>query len=91
MLAELQNEINHLLFLYFTAIGVIQRDCKEEHTKEVVIPELVKNIKECRARICSMLDNQPKVEPEIPDNLEDDTAYLEDWIAFISKGCSILQ
>lgn len=52
---SLQCEINHLLFLYYTSIGVIQRDYAAS-TIDTSIDALVSEIAACRARIESYLN-----------------------------------
>lgn len=54
-ITELQNEANHLLFLYFTSVGVLQRDadCTDIGSR---MSELCREIGECRRRICRHME-----------------------------------
>ncbi|WUR02639.1 uncharacterized protein VNE69_02161 [Vairimorpha necatrix] len=56
---SLQVEINHLVFLYFTSLGVLQRDSMSENIKETMT-DLQVELKKCIERINNFLkeDNQ---------------------------------
>ena len=54
-ITDLQNEANHLLFLYFTSVGVIQRDAGTAGVHDRM-DELRREISECRGRILGLLD-----------------------------------
>lgn len=59
MILDLQKKINHLLYCYFTAVGVIQRDCYDDevyNTMDVLIQE----IKATRKAIDDHLNETPE-------------------------------
>lgn len=50
IITHLQNEINHLVFLYFTSIGVLQRDYNSPDIKKIMA-DLQDEINLCFKRI----------------------------------------
>ncbi|KAI4293228.1 hypothetical protein PAPHI01_2502 [Pancytospora philotis] len=83
----LQNEINHLLFLYFTAVGVIQRDA---HLLAVHkhIDSLVDEIARCKERIDALLETSAAEEslPEdFAETIEQGRSFVEDGRCFIDR------
>ena len=81
----LQAEINHLLFLYFTSVGSIQRDAGTPEN-ERGMRELVREIAECRARIRRILEP----EPGAPAALDDYAAVIEQGKAYIADGMAFI-
>lgn len=84
MITALQHEFKHLLYLKYTAIGVIQRDFNQETISET-IKELAKNVTECKKRIETILQKEENAE-EFEDETKpsmDYAEYLDDWRTFI--------
>lgn len=86
-ITELQNEANHLLFLYFTSIGVIQRDANSDDIEDK-IHELRREIEECRERMLKyMEENVEKV--KLRDDYEDIVAegkkFVRDGFCFLDR------
>ncbi|TBU11963.1 hypothetical protein CWI38_0962p0020 [Hamiltosporidium tvaerminnensis] len=85
MLNDLQNEVNQLLFLYFTTIGF----------KENVLPELLKNITECKQRIDEILEIKPCMDNEnyentkfyvdIRETVNKAKCFVNDGLEFLNK------
>ncbi|KAM0680979.1 hypothetical protein GINT2_000761 [Glugoides intestinalis] len=77
-LHEFQKEINNLLLLYYTSIGVIQRDCDNEDIKDTM-KILSEDIKQCRKRLKAFLDeNEDNV--KILENYEDIVMRCKNFI-----------
>lgn len=87
-LSSFQNEVNHLLFLYFTSIGVIQRDAENEDI-EIQMEALLNEILKCKNTLYNFL-NDPTIKPmehntdkdEILDNAK---RFIEDGLCLIDK------
>ena len=86
---DLRNETNHLLYLYFNSIGVIQRDYSKEDILEQV-DAMCKDIRSCQRRIYEILDKingeyieQAACETQYNCNLQDGLEFV-DWI--IGRG-----
>ena len=86
-LQELQNEINHLLFLYYTSIGSIQRDAMDpgvEQSMEDLATEFIR----CKERIDGCLDDGEDL-PAMPDDfqrvIEEGKAFMSDGLCFIDE------
>jgi hypothetical protein len=73
-ISELQNEVNHLLFLYFTSVGVIQRDANEPDIREKM-KDLVGEIRACKERIRMYMEED-----------EEDAVLCEDYEEVIAEG-----
>lgn len=73
-ITDLQNEINHLLFLYFTSIGVIQRDAGTAGVHDRM-EELRREIEECRRRVARLMDAE-----------EADASLCEDYREVAASG-----
>ena len=84
-LTSLQCEVNHLLFLYYTSIGVLQRDYNDP-TLDQSMDELLKEIVECKRRIDRYFSDGCHVENvsnDLKSVLEAGKIYREDALAFI--------
>lgn len=84
-LSSFQNEVNHLIFLYFTAIGVIQRDANKENIQaemDALLAEIVK----CRTSLYLYLD---KLDSDQVPSLEHES-IIEDARAFIDDGLHLI-
>jgi hypothetical protein len=82
---DLQNEINHLLFLYFTSIGVIQRDYDSAEINKTM-DELIIEIRNCKDRIDLYLDSDvedKKLPQDFNSRLNAARAFVEDGFSFI--------
>ncbi|KAI5169814.1 hypothetical protein PAEPH01_1019 [Pancytospora epiphaga] len=86
-LGKLQVEVNHLLFLYFTSIGSIQRDAGEADI-ENRMGELIEEIKKCKSRIDALLAENVSKEV-LPDDfyevIENGKVFVDDGLYFINK------
>lgn len=86
-LSDFQNEVNHLLFLYFTSIGVIQRDSdKESINKEMEM--LVEEIAHCKNKIDRYLDGEReylKLPEDYKKQISKAKQYFKDGMEFIDK------
>lgn len=86
-LSSFQNEVNHLLFLYFTAIGVIQRDINNEHI-QAEMDALLAEIKRCKDSLYSYLDGSitdPEPFLDHGDVIEDARAFIDDGLSLIDR------
>lgn len=87
LVTELQNEINHLVFLYFTSIGVLQRDSKHEEVSQN-IEDLQVELRECFRRILKILNDEEEKET-IHKNSEEiirkSKQYLDEGYAFLDS------
>jgi len=82
---ELQNEVNHLVFMYFTSIGVVQRDAGEDdiHTK---MNDLTDEIRRCRERIGELMH-----EDMAKEHIRDDyNKIIAEGREFIKDGMCFL-
>ena len=77
-ITNLQNEINHLVFLYFTSIGVLQRDCHLETAQEIRL-NLQKEIQDCLNRVNNILEDDDTIE-YLKDNSEDVLKYSKEYL-----------
>lgn len=87
-LTSFQNEVNHLIFLYFTAIGVIQRDASKENIQEEM-DALLAEIRRCRATLYLYLDDTgPDQAPplEYKVTIEEARAFIDDGLRLIDKA-----
>jgi hypothetical protein len=87
LVTELQNEINHLVFLYFTSIGVLQRDSKHEEVSQN-IRDLQAELRECFKRILTILEDDEKIEMLHKDSEEiiaKSKQYLDEGFAFLDS------
>ncbi|KAM0685791.1 hypothetical protein COBT_002995 [Conglomerata obtusa] len=87
MITELQHEFNQLLFLEFTALGVIQRDFDAPDIMNT-IAELAQNINDCKKKISALIeqiDENPVYEKNLDIDVERYQVYLDDWLAFIDE------
>lgn len=86
-LGELQAEINHLLFLYFTSVGSIQRDASNADIGNS-LNELTGEIERCKARINRLLSEEPATRT-LPDDfygiIEEGKAFVDDGLYFINR------
>ncbi|KMV66017.1 hypothetical protein M970_061170 [Encephalitozoon cuniculi EcunIII-L] len=86
-ITDLQNEINHLLFLYFTSIGVIQRDAgsSDVHDK---MEELKREIDDCRKRITRLMDSE-EADAELCSDYREVIAegkeFVKDGLSFLDR------
>ncbi|KAI5149653.1 hypothetical protein ENBRE01_1035 [Enteropsectra breve] len=85
---DLQMEINHLMFLYYTIIGVIQRD-SSTGTVYSSIEELCDEIVKCKERLDTLLQDNRETQ-SMPDLgvdkiLKDAKEFLKNGTAFIDK------
>ncbi|KAM0672116.1 hypothetical protein CWI42_070240 [Ordospora colligata] len=82
---ELQNEINHLVFMYFTSIGVIQRDSGQSDIC-VKMNDLIGEIRRCREKIRELMCEHT-VEEHIRDDyskiIADGKDFVEDGMCFL--------
>lgn len=92
MFTKLRNEVNHLLYLYFNSVGVIQRDYDREGI-ETQVQEMCSEIRSSKDRIYSHLDKllrktaEPSAVEDVPDRtvLEDGLEFV-DWCIRSSLG-----
>lgn len=89
MFMDLRNETNHLLYLYFNSIGVMQRDYGNEDILEQV-DTMCKEIRSCQKRINDILDSvvcentvDTMCEPQSNCVLQDGIEFVN-WI--VSRG-----
>lgn len=86
-LSELQTEVNHLLFLYFTSVGSIQRDVSNANIGDS-LSGLVEEIKRCKTRINLLLSEEPAT-TALPDDfygiIEEGKAFVDDGLHFINQ------
>lgn len=86
-LHALQNEINHLLFLYFTSVGSIQRDASLPSVNKSM-NDLVEEIVKCKKRIDRLLDDRGALK-SLPDDFEEvvneGKEFISDGLYFIDK------
>lgn len=91
MFMEIRSEINHLLYLYFNSIGVIQRDCAKDSI-HAQIEEMAAEIKTCAKRICGTLDAASCAQKKDADapadkqTLGDGLAFVDWWVAQCRAG-----
>lgn len=86
-LHELQNEINKLLFHYYNTIGLIQRDCINENVDEL-LEALRKDLKDCKTRLDSMLDdgnNEVELLSDLQEIIRESENFIEDGKYIIDK------
>lgn len=87
-LEALQNEINMLMYLYFTAIGVIQRDVDSEDI-ENIMKSLVEEIKGCKLSLDRILSetNHPIIQENKNKEsiIEEAKIFISDGLFFIDK------
>lgn len=86
-LSSFQNEVNHLLFLYFTAIGVIQRDI-DKGDIQAEMDALLAEIKRCRDSLHSYLDDlhaDQELCLEHKDIVEEARAFVDDGLCLIDR------
>jgi len=87
-LQALQNEINHLVYLYFTTIGVIQRDVDKDDIGSTM-ESLFDEIKSCRANLDRLLECtafQPKEENKDKEKIiREAKDFIEDGLYFIDR------
>lgn len=86
-LDELQVDINNLLFLYFNAVGVIQRDCLESNINET-ISNIQSDIVACLEKINFYLDNEVSELPLNPNSeqiVKQGKKFVEDGSYFLDK------
>lgn len=84
----LQNEVNRLLHLYFTTIGILQRDALDDQI-ENTITQLLENIMTCKSNIESYLMNK-KVKKDLgiyneKEQVERIKEFIRDGEEFIDK------
>lgn len=84
---ELQNEVNHLVFLYFTSVGVIQRDAGSADISSKM-DEMMREIGECRRRISEYMEDGP-LEVELCDDYDDvvleGREFIRDGFCFLDS------
>lgn len=88
---EIQNEANHLLFLYFTSIGVIQRDSDAQDIDDKM-NELAKEIKACKVRLNDYLNEEAKdvdLCKDYYDVINEGKEFVKDGISFIDRMLKI--
>ncbi|AFM98488.1 hypothetical protein KMI_03g05670 [Encephalitozoon hellem] len=86
-ITDLQNEVNHLLFLYFTSIGVIQRDAGLSDVYDKM-EELKREIDDCRKRIIRLVDSE-EADVELCSDYREIIAegkeFVKDGLSFLDK------
>lgn len=82
MFMELRNEVNHLLYLYFNSVGVLQRDYSREDIAEQV-QAMSREIKNSKDRIYGMLDQVEKKAESVPGEDLPDREVLRDGLEFL--------
>ncbi|ADM11722.1 uncharacterized protein Eint_061150 [Encephalitozoon intestinalis ATCC 50506] len=86
-ITDLQNEVNHLLFLYFTSIGVIQRDAGLGDIYDKM-EELKREIDDCRKRIMRLMDSE-EVDVELCNDykeiITEGKEFVRDGLSFLDK------
>lgn len=89
MFMDLRNETNHLLYLYFNSIGVMQRDYDHEDILEQV-DTMCREIRSCQKRIHEILESvvcenvgHLVCEPQDSSVLHDGAEFMN-WI--VSRG-----
>lgn len=80
-LHKFQEQANRLLFLYYNAIGIIQRDYHMSDI-EKTMERLSAEIKECKASLLALLEGNEEYERI----LEDYEAVLVDGNNFVNDG-----
>ena len=73
MLLELQKKINHLLYCYYTIVGVIQRDFARddiEATMKILCDDLRRAKEEIDQTICTLQTASSQVPEELVNNIE---------------------
>lgn len=73
MLLELQKKINHLLYCYYTIVGVIQRDFARddiEATMKILCDDLRKAKEEIDQTICTLQTASSRMPEELVNNIE---------------------
>lgn len=84
-LTSLQCEINHLLFLYYTSIGVLQRDYDKPGI-EKSMGDLLQEISQCKERIDTYFRSGctiPEIETEYLQTIKEAKEYKDDADSFI--------
>lgn len=86
-LHALQNEVNRLLFLYFTSIGSIQRDAGLPDVGKSM-GELVAEIARCKERIDMLLEDEGAL-VSLPGDfdavIDEAREFMCDGLCFIDK------
>lgn len=73
MLLELQKKINHLLYCYYTIVGVIQRDFARddiEATMKILCDDLRRAKEEIDQTICTLQTASSRVPEELVNNIK---------------------
>lgn len=73
MLLELQKKINHLLYCYYTIVGVIQRDFSKddiEETMKILYNDLLKAKEDIDQTICILQTGGDQVLEESVENID---------------------
>eukprot|EP00866_Antonospora_locustae_P001586 jgi/Antlo1/1586/738 len=83
MFMDLRNETNHLLYLYFNSIGIMQRDYGNEDILEQV-DTMCKEIRSCQKRIHEILDRIVCENTENTVCEPQDSRVLQDGIEFMN-------
>jgi hypothetical protein len=86
-ISELQSEVNHLLFLYFTSIGVLQRDANEPDIEEKM-GDLVKEMKACRERIRMYMEEENAdavLCEDYEEVIDEGREYVKDGLEFLDS------
>lgn len=85
IITHLQNEINHLVFLYFTSIGVLQRDFNSPEIQKIM-SDLQGEMEMCFGRIKKYSEMEikgVKVDERAEMVLEYARDYLEEGYEFL--------
>jgi hypothetical protein len=85
-LHRFQEEVNNLVFLYYNAIGIIQRDFNDENIQNAM-SSLSNDLKECKNRILEMLEDEEEIKiiNESERILEEGNNFVNDAFYFIDK------
>lgn len=79
IITHLQSEVNHLIFLYFTTIGVLQRDADSPEIDKIK-EDLHHEVKKCLERTKKYSEMNIK-EVKISDKLEFTLNYAKDYLS----------
>ncbi|EOB14365.1 hypothetical protein NBO_28g0004 [Nosema bombycis CQ1] len=79
IITHLQSEVNHLIFLYFTTIGVLQRDADSPEIDKIK-EDLLNEVKKCLERTKKYSEMNIK-EVKVSDKLEFTLNYAKDYLS----------
>lgn len=86
-LHKLQEEINKLLYHYYNALGIIQRDFDKDDIDET-ITNISNEIKECKNKILTLLESKIEkleISKDYNEILKDGSNFVEDATYLIDR------